>query len=393
VVPIVFNEVTLGVMELGTFKDFSEDQRTFLEENAERISIALDSATAQQKLQKTLEVSQQQAEELQAQQEELQAANEEMEEQTQQLTASEGKLKEQQEELQAANEELEEKTQYLEGNKKNIEEKNKALETLGKDLEKKAEDLAMASKYKSEFLANMSHELRTPLNSLLLLARLLADNKEKNLLADQVESARIIYNSGNDLLALINEILDLSKIEAGQMQLSLAETPLTDLSQALDTNFRTLIHQKGLSLDISITEDAPKIIVSDQQRIIQILKNFIANACKFTSTGGIRVAFSRPDKLVAFSQEELARQETIAIAVQDTGIGIAEDKQKIIFQAFQQVEGGSARKYGGTGLGLSISRELATLLGGEIQLKSVKHEGRYQSPQMMKNLRFLPKKW
>jgi CheY-like chemotaxis protein/HAMP domain-containing protein len=375
VVPIVFNEVTLGVMELGTFKDFSEDQRTFLEENAERISIALDSATAQQKLQKTLEVSQQQAEELQAQQEELQAANEEMEEQTQQLTASEGKLKEQQEELQAANEELEEKTQYLEGNKKNIEEKNKALETLGKDLEKKAEDLAMASKYKSEFLANMSHELRTPLNSLLLLARLLADNKEKNLLADQVESARIIYNSGNDLLALINEILDLSKIEAGQMQLSLAETPLTDLSQALDTNFRTLIHQKGLSLDISITEDAPKIIVSDQQRIIQILKNFIANACKFTSTGGIRVAFSRPDKLVAFSQEELARQETIAIAVQDTGIGIAEDKQKIIFQAFQQVEGGSARKYGGTGLGLSISRELATLLGGEIQLKSVLNEG------------------
>jgi len=374
-VPFVFNNQVEAVMELGSLTPFTEQQNNFLAETADNIAVIIAAARSRQQLNTALVQTRKQAEELQQQQEELQAANEEMEEQTQRLTASESKLKEQQQELQAANEELEEKTQYLEGNKKNIEEKNKVLETLGKDLEKKAEDLAIASRYKSEFLANMSHELRTPLNSLLLLARLLADNKEKNLLADQVESARIIYNSGNDLLALINEILDLSKIEAGKMQLSLAETPLTDLSEALDRNFRGLTHQKGLSLDISITEDAPKVIVSDQQRILQILKNFIANACKFTSTGGICVVFSRPDKSIAFSREELARQETIAIVVQDTGIGIAEDKQKIIFQAFQQVEGGSTRKYGGTGLGLSISRELATLLGGEIQLKSALNEG------------------
>ncbi|NDY73798.1 response regulator [Desulfobacter hydrogenophilus] len=375
IVPFVFNNQVEAVMELGSLTPLTEQQNLFIADTADNIAVVIAAARSRQNLNTALVQTRQQAEELQKQQEELQAANEEMEEQTQLLMASENKLKEQQEELQAANEELEEKTQYLERNKKHIEEKNKALEFLRANLEKKAEDLTIASKYKSEFLANMSHELRTPLNSLLLLARLLADNKEKNLLADQVESARIIYNSGNDLLALINEILDLSKIEAGKMKLSLDEIPLKDLSEALDKNFKRLTQEKGLSLDISIKADVPKIIISDQQRIMQILKNFIANACKFTSTGGVTVEFYRPDKSIAFLRNDLIYPDTIAIAVKDTGIGIPEDKQKIIFEAFQQVEGGSARKYGGTGLGLSISRELATLLGGEIQLKSILNEG------------------
>ena len=375
VVPFVFTSQVEAVMELGFLAPITEQQKIFLAETADNLAVIIAAARSRQELNTTLVQTRQQAEELQRQQEELQATNEEMEEQTQLLQASETKLKEQQEELQAANEELEEKTQYLERNKKNIEEKNKALEILRADLEKKADDLAIASKYKSEFLANMSHELRTPLNSLLLLARLLADNKKNNLLADQVESAKIIYNSGNDLLALINEILDLSKIEAGKMKLSLGKIQLKDLSVALDKDFRGLIQEKGLSLDISIKADVPESIVSDQQRIMQILKNFIGNACKFTSTGGIRVEFYRPGKSTGFMRKNLVFPDTIAIAVKDTGIGIPEDKQKIIFEAFQQVEGGSTRKYGGTGLGLSISRELAALLGGEIHLKSTLNEG------------------
>jgi len=375
IVPFVYNDQVEAVMELGSLTPISEQQKSFLTETADSIAIILSAARSRQELKTSLTQTRQQAEELERQQEELQAANEEMEEQTQQLMASENKLKEQQEELQAANEELEEKTQYLERNKKKIEEKNSTLELMGQDLEKKAEDLSIASKYKSEFLANMSHELRTPLNSLLLLARLLTDNKKGNLSSDQVDSARIIYNSGNDLLALINEILDLSKIEAGKMQLSVNEIPLTELSDSLDNNFRRLVIEKGLSLDISFKKDMPKSIISDQQRILQILKNFISNACKFTSTGGVSVIFYRPDTSVVFLRKDLYHSNVIAIDVRDTGIGIPEDKQKIIFEAFQQVEGGSARKFGGTGLGLSISRELANLLGGEIKLKSQVNAG------------------
>ena len=375
IVPFVLNDRVEAVMELGSFTQISEQHKIFLEETAGNIAVIISAARSRQELDNALVQTKQQTEELQQQQEELQAANEELEEKTHMLMASEQKLKEQQEELQAANEELEEKTQYLERNKKNIEAKNRILEDLRGELEQKAEDLAISSKYKSEFLANMSHELRTPLNSLLLLSRLLADNKENNLLDEQVESARIIYNSGNDLLALINEILDLAKIEAGKMQLSPAETPLKNLMETLDMNFRGLIQEKGLFLEIFIKEDAPEVIVSDPQRVMQILKNFISNACKFTSTGGITVEFSRPENSTVFLNKSLVRQDTIAISVQDTGIGIPEDKQKIIFEAFQQIEGGSARKYGGTGLGLSISRELATLLGGEIQLESTLDKG------------------
>ncbi|MFH1157209.1 MAG: response regulator [Pseudomonadota bacterium] len=375
IVPFVFNDQAEAVMELGSMKALTNLKKRFLSETATTIAIMISGARSRQELGDTLAKTQKQSEELQQQQEELQSANEEMEEQTQLLMASESKLKEQQEELQAANEELEEKTEYLERNKTYIEEKNKALELLRTDLEKKARDLAIASKYKSEFLANMSHELRTPLNSMLLLSRLLADNREGNLKEDQIESAAIIYNSGNDLLSLINEILDLSKIEAGKMNLSMGEIPVRDLGDVLEKTFRGITHDKGLSLDITIRDSAPSVIVSDPSRIQQVLKNFMANAIKFTERGGICVDFYRPDDTVTFSRSGLAPDSTIAIAVSDTGIGIPEDKQKIIFEAFQQVEGGSARKYGGTGLGLSISRELANLLGGEIQLRSLENAG------------------
>ena len=375
IIPFVFDDKVEAVMELGCLNPLTQLQTSFIKQTADSIAIIIAAARSRQELNKALVKTTQQAEELKGQQEELQSANEEMEEQTQMLMASEGKLKEQQEELQAANEELEEKTEYLERNKKNIEEKNQALEQLRKDLEKKAEDLSIASKYKSEFLANMSHELRTPLNSLLLLSRLLTDNKEGNLLADQVDSARIIYNSGNDLLALINEILDLSKIEAGKMTLTMGEIPLMDVKEVLEKNFRGLAEEKDLTLDIIIRDSVPGVIVSDQQRIMRILKNFVSNAFKFTTTGGVIIEFYQPDDAIVFLRKDLVAANTIAVDVRDTGIGIDPDNQKIIFEAFQQVEGGSSRKYGGTGLGLSISRELANLLGGELQLNSIPNQG------------------
>jgi CheY-like chemotaxis protein/HAMP domain-containing protein len=368
VMPLVFNELTLGVIELGSFEAFSEDQRTFLEENGERISIALNSASARQQLQKALGVTQQQAEELETQQEELRAANEELEEQTQALEESEQKLKAQQEELEVANEELREKNEYLEQQKREIEETRKAIEV-------KAEELEIAGKYKSEFLANMSHELRTPLNSLLLLSSILSENKEGNLTEDQLESTQVIYQSGNDLLSLINEILDLAKIESGKMELQSEEILIKDIADSIAANFQHMIDDKGLRLAINISENAPTDIHTDRKRVEQIIKNLMSNAIKFTEKGGVTVDFSRPGGDVNLSGSELAGQDAIAIAVRDTGIGISPEDQKIIFEAFQQVEGGTARQYGGTGLGLSISRELARLFGGEIHLISEKGKG------------------
>jgi len=373
--PIVFNDRVMAVLELGFIHQPDNEQTLLLDVVEEAIAVAIQSAQSRSVQAQLLVKSQQMTEELLRQQEELQAANEEMEEQTQLLMASESRLKEQQEELQAANEELEEKTEYLEQNKKHIEEKNLSLVQLGQDLERKAEDLAIASKYKSEFLANMSHELRTPLNSLLLLSRMLADNKEGNLIEDQVASARIIYNSGNDLLELINEILDLSKIEAGKMQLSISEIPLTDMKNVLEMNFKQVAKQKNLLLDVIVREGSPDVIVTDQLRILQVLKNFIANAFKFTETGGVTVTFYRPDPTIGLLRSDLSPENVLAVDVTDTGIGIPEEKQKIIFEAFQQVEGSSTRKYGGTGLGLSISKELAKLLGGEITLTSRENTG------------------
>ena len=242
-------------------------------------------------------------------------------------------------------------------------------------MEQKAEALATASQYKSEFLANMSHELRTPLNSILILARLLADNETKNLEQDQIESAQIIYQSGSDLLALINDILDLSKVEAGQLQFHIEEMSFSSLKHTLEGLFTPQAKDKGLNFEVIIEDDVPEIILSDRHRVEQILRNFISNAIKFTDTGQVRVSISRPDAQINLSTAGLQAEQSIALGVADTGIGISLEQQKYIFEAFQQVDGGINRRYGGTGLGLTISRELARLLGGEIDLKSTPNEG------------------
>ena len=363
VIPFVYNDVTVAVMELGTFQPFSQEQRSFLEENAQRIAIALDSAAARRKLQTSFDVTRQQSIQLKEQQEELKAVNEELEEQTQALEKSQRLLKDQQEELQVSNEELMKKNESLKHQKKEVEETKKSLE-------KKAKDLAIAGKYKSEFLANMSHELRTPLNSLLLLSNILGENKDKNLTPDQLKSIGIIYQSGNDLLSLINEILDLAKIESGKMDLNCEEVSIQRIADNILVHFKHMIDEKGLDLIINIVDGAPECIYTDRKRFEQILKNLMSNAIKFTEKGSIRVEFNSPAKNVDLSLSGLNSDEAVAIAVVDTGIGMSPEDQKIVFEAFQQAEGGTARKYSGTGLGLSISRELARLLGGEIHLTS-----------------------
>ncbi|MBG6111622.1 CheY-like chemotaxis protein/signal transduction histidine kinase/CHASE3 domain sensor protein [Flavobacterium sp. CG_9.10] len=290
-----------------------------------------------------------QAEELQIQQEELRQLNEELEQQAQ-------NLKQQQEELQMTNEELEVQTQSL-------EERNKEVEASKNDIEQKTKQLEISSRYKSEFLANMSHELRTPLNSLLILSKDLSENRKKNLDEVQVESAEIIYKSGHDLLVLINEVLDLSKIEAGKMSINVEKVSLKNFTDDLLLNFKHQAEQKGLKLTCQLANNLPEFIHTDSQRLNQILKNLLSNAIKFTEKGSVTIRIDRNTKT------------SLNISVTDTGIGISEDKQTTIFEAFQQAEGGTSRKYGGTGLGLSISRELAKLLESEIKVNSNPEEG------------------
>ncbi len=320
---------------------------------------ALESAEGRTQLAVALEDSQALAKKLQTQQEELKASNEELEEQTQALRQSEEELKSQQEELQVTNEELEEKTEYLKRQKRELMD-------AAEELEQKAAELARTSKYKSEFLANMSHELRTPLNSLLILASLLEENTDGNLTAEQVESAHVIHGCGKDLLSLINEILDLSKIEAGQMSLLIEPVSVDKLAEEIRRGFRHVFDSKGLKFKVNIQNGSPTQIISDRKRIGQILKNLISNAGKFTEKGSVTVTFS---------SGTLRREPCLIISVKDTGMGIPADKQKLVFEAFQQAEGSITRKYGGTGLGLSISREMARVLGGEIRLKSTPKKG------------------
>jgi PAS domain S-box-containing protein len=290
-----------------------------------------------------------QAEELRTQQEELKQLNQELEEQAY-------NLKQKQAELQQTNKELEEQTHSL-------EIKNMEVEAARIDIEQKTRQLEISSKYKSEFLANMSHELRTPLNSLLILSKDLADNKRKNLSAEEVESAEIIHRSGQDLLGLINEVLDLSKIEAGKMALNIGRVSLKEFASNLGRNFKHQADKKGLKLNISLGKDLPEFIRTDPQRLDQVLKNLVSNAIKFTNEGSINVSIARKNK------------DHIIIAVTDTGIGVPKDKQEAIFEAFHQGDGSTSRKYGGTGLGLSISRDLTKLLGGEISLASKVGDG------------------
>jgi signal transduction histidine kinase/CheY-like chemotaxis protein len=292
---------------------------------------------------------------------------------TSELQARQTELTKKQEELHTTNEELQEKAQLLENEKKQVENKNLEIEMARRALEEKAEQLALTSKYKSEFLANMSHELRTPLNSLLILSNLLATNQQGNLNEKQVEFARTINSAGTDLLSLINDILDLSKIESGTVSIDINDMPVTHLRQHMERTFRQLAADKGLGFTINVDPALPETVRTDEKRLQQIVLNLLSNAFKFTSQGEVSLNF-RVEK-TGRRNGSSHPTKGLAIAVTDTGIGIPEDKQKLIFEAFQQADGTTSRKYGGTGLGLSISREIARLLGGELRVESVPGKG------------------
>ncbi|HVH45828.1 MAG TPA: response regulator [Labilithrix sp.] len=342
-VPFRVGGRSLGVVELGFGKAPPPRVLDLLGRIGETLAIAVRSAEYRTRLRELLEESQRQTEELQTQQEELRVANEQLEEQGAAVREAQARLEERQEELTTANTRLEEQAHDLELARET------ALE--------KAESLERASRYKSEFLANMSHELRTPLNSSLILAKLLADNKDGNLSAEQVKFAQTIYAAGNDLLTLINDILDLSKIEAGKIDIHAAEVPIARITSGLARMFEPLAAEKRIGFSVVIEPGTPEVIVGDQQRVEQILKNLCANAVKFTEAGEVAITVSATARNVRF-------------AVRDTGIGIAPHQHELIFEAFHQADGASNRKYGGTGLGLSISRDLARLLGGDILVTS-----------------------
>jgi len=370
VLPILFEKEIKGVLELASFQRFGELQLTFLQEACEVMGVMINAIAAYLQTQALLEQSQLLTNELRQQQEELLQSNQLLEERTQSLQESELILQQQQEELQQSNEELqqlneelEEKAELLESQKQQVERKNQEIEQARQELEDKARQLAQSSRYKSEFLANMSHELRTPLNSLLILAKLLRDNSDGNLTDKQVEYSRTIYSAGVDLLALINDILDMAKIESGTMQVSVEPLALTAIQFELERTFQPMAANKGLQLDVNLEAPLPKTISTDPRRLQQILKNLLSNAIKFTDRGSVTTRIYQ----TASGQ--------IAFAVSDTGIGIAPEKQHTIFGAFQQADGTTSRRYGGTGLGLSISLQLAQLLGGSIELKSQPGEG------------------
>lgn len=361
--PLIFDCEVTGVIELGFISAPGILQKSYLEQAAPVIAINMETVKGREDLARALAQSQVLYEELQQQQEELRAANEELEEQSDSLNRSQAKLRQQQEELEKLNRELEEKNYDLQSQKE-------AIEQTRDEIEEKAAKLAIANRYKSDFLANMSHELRTPLNSMLLLSRVLSRNEEGNLTDDQVRSAEIIHTSGNDLLSLINEILDLARIEAGRMDITIDAVPVAEVERALFDFFNPLAKEKGLGLLISSERDCPNIIWTDRKRVEQILRNLVSNALKFTQRGEVRITFGRPPRSPQYMTGDF-----LSVSVADTGVGIPPDKHDLVFEAFQQIEGGESRRYGGTGLGLSISRELAHLLGGEIRLASEEGAG------------------
>ncbi|UKB77609.1 response regulator [Chryseobacterium sp. MEBOG07] len=357
-IPIFADGHAIGVLELGSTSNFDEDRISYFKECAVNVGIALNAAKGREKEQQLLEETQAQSEELQVQHSELENLNTELEAQTQKLQASEEELKVQQEELMQANAELEERSRLL-------EEKNHLIAERNNEIQKKVEELALSTKYKSEFLANMSHELRTPLNSILLLSRLMAENPDENLNEDQVESAKVIQSSGTSLLTLIDEILDLAKIESGKMTLEYQDVIIEEVVTDLKSLFNPVFQEKALPFNIQIDQNVQAVIESDRLRIDQVLRNLLSNALKFTTKGSIDLHIRKHSE----------KPDFIIFLVKDTGVGIAEEKQKIIFEAFQQADGSTKRKFGGTGLGLSISREIARLLGGELVLQSELNKG------------------
>ena len=358
--PVMIRDRRIGVLELATFDLLTDENETWAMRVAETLAGALEVARGKELLQELLAQTQQQAEELQQQQEELRTTNEELEQQTRAIMESQDRLQVQTEELRQMNEELEQQTRNLETQQDTLNLRNQALETSRKRLEEKATELERANRYKSEFLAKMSHELRTPLNSLMILATLLEENKHGNLNSQQIEFAHTIHDAGQDLLELINDILDLSKLEARKLH---AKTEMLELRPFVDqlmAAFRAQAGAKGLALEISIAETAPERLCTDRQRLQQVLRNLIGNALKFTEAGAVSLRiFKSP-----------LSAEKICFAVTDTGIGIPDAKKQLIWEAFEQVDSSVSRKFGGTGLGLTISRELAHLLGGQISVES-----------------------
>ncbi len=362
VLPVLFEGEVKAVIELASFDTFSAIHQIFLDQLTESIGVVLNVIGANMRTEQLLQQSQGLTQELQSR--------------SQELTIQQEELKRTNSALEKQAVELEEKAKQLEEQNQSIEIKNREVEMARASLEEKAEQLQLISKYKSEFLANMSHELRTPLNSLLILAKLLADNKESNLSEKQVEYAKTIYASGGDLLSLINEILDLSKVEAGKMQIEPRDIALADLREFVDRNFRPVAEQKNLDLSVELDGSLPSHVRTDPQRLQQVLKNLLANAFKFTDQGSVQLRIHAVEDRRGLDNDALHRAgRVIAFSVVDTGIGIPRNKQKIIFEAFQQADGTTSREYGGTGLGLSISREITRLLGGEIHVQSEPGQG------------------
>ena len=354
-VPISRYNIPLGVLELGSTQEYTPLQLEFLSAVAGNVGIAFYSAQSRIKLQELLEETQAQSEELQSQHAELENINTELEAQSQKLLASEEELRVQQEELLQSNQELEERTSLL-------EEKNALIEERNIDIQQKSLELEQSTKYKSEFLANMSHELRTPLNSRLLLSKLMSESEDLD--EQYVEYAEVMQSSGQGLLTLIDEILDLSKIESGKMTLEFNDVSLKEVTADMRMLFSPLAKDKNLELKIETDPESVQMLRTDKLRLEQILKNLLSNAIKFTSEGSITLKVSQDES-----------KEKVIFKVIDTGIGIAKDKMRLVFEAFQQADGSTQRKYGGTGLGLSISRELARLLGGKITLESTEGKG------------------
>ncbi|POX44679.1 hybrid sensor histidine kinase/response regulator [Streptomyces sp. Ru71] len=358
VLPVLFEGKVLGVIELASFTPFTQIQKDFLNQIAEMIATSVNTISVNTKTEQLLKQSQ---------------------ELTEQLRERSAELEQRQKALQASNAELEEKAELLARQNRDIEVKNTEIEEARQVLEERAEQLAVSMRYKSEFLANMSHELRTPLNSLLILAKLLADNAEGNLSPKQVEFAETIHGAGSDLLQLINDILDLSKVEAGKMDVSPTRIALVQLVDYVEATFRPLTAEKGLDLSVRVSPELPATLHTDEQRLLQVLRNLLSNAVKFTDSGSVELVI-RPagadvpqsirEQLLEVGSLTSPDEPLIAFSVTDTGIGIAASKMRVIFEAFKQADGTTSRKYGGTGLGLSISREIAQLLGGEIHAQS-----------------------
>ncbi|HET9099937.1 MAG TPA: response regulator, partial [Acidobacteriaceae bacterium] len=348
VLPVLFEDRVKAVIELASLSSFTASHLAFLEQLTASIGIVLNSIEATMQTEGLLKQSQQLATELQTQQKELQQTNEQLAQKAQQLAEQNAE----------------------------VERKNQEIEQARRELEGKAKELALTSKYKSEFLANMSHELRTPLNSILVLGQQLSENPDENLTAKQVEFARTIHGAGTDLLNLISDILDLSKIESGTVSVQAEEISFSSLLHTIGRAFRHEAENRRLSFDVYTDPRLTRSFVTDTKRLQQVLKNLLSNAFKFTAQGGVRLSVSVANGGWSSDHPILGRvSSVIAFEVTDTGIGIPQEKQRIIFEAFQQADAGTSRKYGGTGLGLAISRELASLLGGEIQLRSTPGEG------------------